>query len=848
MKTKFSLFLLIVLCFSLLGEKPQVVRALQPLARSNPEKPFVPGEVIVGLPTGQRAAQYKSQAQALAGQVNAQVAKISDNTVLFRFDESVDVLAQAEQMAAMSGVTYAEPNYIFSIPEPNPGDGTPGDIEDTPVPLPNNKNEAVSVKDLQRQKPPSSAILPPYPNDQSLGNSWGWWNTNSDVVWQDMAAGAMICSLDSGVDGGHPELAGMVVNGKDVVNLDSVADDDKGHGTHVAGIMAAKSNNTNGIPGMSRSKILAVKILNSQGSGNSFDIAEGIKFCANNTSVKVLNMSWGSYAASFTIYNALDYAINTKGKLAVAAAGNASYPDFMFPAAWAADFACNDGSSTYPSSCYPYNTISHGLISVGAGRSNWSSAYDTNQDGYLWVDTDGDGARDPGEDYSMLQCAAYFSNYGPWVQIVAPGEDILSTVPVSYPFNDQYRYDVDADGDGYDYSSGTSMAAPFVSGVAARLFSAGSAVFGTTAVNNTNVKNRLLFTGTPLTLAVDPHTDLYWGYDSTSGNPSATGYFRGEAPYCWPNNSQGGEYGMSNTVYLDAAAAMNRATLFAFISNAINGLPLTGAVISAYQGTAVKNQVLLASKTSNLVVMPNLRRGDTYDVKVNMVGFTSGAVTVSRVTLDSSYGYQTGASLAVSIPPTGKITGVVDWTVPTGLTDMDLYAWTPNVSGIGWVVGYYGMISNQPYLGPGTLVTLPYARWNRDGGFSDGTFDFSKEESITILPRPGYSTTPYYNLTKNDFYDFLLTDYGNGALNANDIYFRVWVGGKIIATVQKSAICNTAGGETWWEPGFFQLNKFYAWDKCGTSATYAGGGIWPYSGMDSAFTAQGLVPTQRLKK
>src|SRR5262249_10523641 len=131
-----------------------------------------------------------------------------------------------------------------------------------------------------------------YPIDPSLYSQWGWAYVNADIVWPDTKS-AMVAVVDTGVDALHPDLMGQVVNGFDFVNNDTVAADDNGHGTHVAGIIAAKVNDKNGIAGVSRSKIYAVKVLDATGSGTLFDVAQGIRKAADYPSVKVINISLG---------------------------------------------------------------------------------------------------------------------------------------------------------------------------------------------------------------------------------------------------------------------------------------------------------------------------------------------------------------------------------------------------------------------------------------------------------------------------------------------------------------------------------------------------------------------------
>ncbi len=162
----------------------------------------------------------------------------------------------------------------------------------------------------------------------------------------------------------------------------------------------------------------------------------------------------------------------------------------------------------------------------------------------------------------------------------------------------------------------------------------------------------------------------------------------------------------------------------------------------------------------------------------------------------------------------GRIGVVAAWEWWGGL---DLYIWLPNVSSPGGVVGA-GYSGHSSDLGPGLLSDFPRACWNRDGGSGDRL----SSESVSIVPRPGFPTMPYYNRTGNDYYDFLLADYGSGDPN-QPITLRVWVGGKMIGYVDKTDACDS--GEDWWYAGWLEFGAFTPVDSCGSSVLrpYAGG-------------------------
>ncbi|NIK62300.1 S8 family serine peptidase [Kribbella shirazensis] len=207
----------------------------------------------------------------------------------------------------------------------------------------------------------------------------------------------IVAVLDTGVDAGHPDLAGRLVPGYNATSTTRPNPvDDNGHGTMTLGIIAANANNGVGIAGVGWSaKAMPVKVAGSTGIANDLDIVEGIDWAITHGAT-VLNLSFASPGDNPVLHDAIKRAI-AKGVVVVAAAGNDGSAVLQYPAA-------------YPE-----------VIAVGA----------TNAGAVL---TD-------------------FSSYGDWVDIAAPGWDVLST---TLRGTSQYAY-----------CSGTSCAAPIVAGVAA---------------------------------------------------------------------------------------------------------------------------------------------------------------------------------------------------------------------------------------------------------------------------------------------------------------------------------------------------------------------------------------------
>ena len=150
------------------------------------------------------------------------------------------------------------------------------------------------------------------------------------------SAAVTIAIVDSGVDLGHPDLAGKLVPGTDIVNNDNDPQDDNGHGTHVAGIAAAMTNNLVGVAGVSwGARIMPVKVLDALGGGSTSNVAAGIVWAADHNA-DVINLSLGCGILScpdppVTLGNAIEYAYG-KGITLVAAAGNLGTSFVYYPA------------------------------------------------------------------------------------------------------------------------------------------------------------------------------------------------------------------------------------------------------------------------------------------------------------------------------------------------------------------------------------------------------------------------------------------------------------------------------------------------------------------------------------
>ena len=222
----------------------------------------------------------------------------------------------------------------------------------------------------------------------------------------------VVAVVDSGVDYSHPDLQDRMVPGFDFVNLDDDPADDHGHGTHVAGIVAAEPDNGTGVAGVSwGARIMPLKVCPEDGGCGTFEVASAIAYAVQG-GAKVVNLSLAGAAGGCPRELELAATLaESRDVLLVAGAGNSA----------------QDGNPVmYPAAC-------DGYVAVGATAL-----------GDRW---------------------APFSEHGDYLDLSAPGVGVPSTIPPGLAGMQD-----NPTTPGYGPADGTSMATPHVAGLAALLF------------------------------------------------------------------------------------------------------------------------------------------------------------------------------------------------------------------------------------------------------------------------------------------------------------------------------------------------------------------------------------------
>ncbi|MDO9557995.1 MAG: S8 family peptidase [Coriobacteriia bacterium] len=201
---------------------------------------------------------------------------------------------------------------------------------------------------------------------------WGIDRINADAAWATTTGDPVkVAIVDTGIDTTHPDLAANVMGGMSAVNYTRKYTDDNGHGTHVAGIVAALDNSI-GVVGVGPDiDLYAVKVLNRKGSGYVSDIIEGLGWCQR-TEMDVVNMSLGTSSDLQSFHDAVS-ALYESGTVIVAAAGNDGIGSAVnYPAAYSEAIAV---SATTQTDGLAYFTCTGPEVELSAPGSSIYSTY-----------------------------------------------------------------------------------------------------------------------------------------------------------------------------------------------------------------------------------------------------------------------------------------------------------------------------------------------------------------------------------------------------------------------------------------------------------------------------------------
>lgn len=269
---------------------------------------------------------------------NSQESTTSDNStvrLLIKFDQTSDDAYGLGTTASIATANASITSFDSSL-------STLGwNIIDVPA------DQAEQIASELQQLPGIVEVTPDYPLELTWeptdpgyqqGRQWSLETIGTEIAWEfSMGTGVVVAVLDTGIDTNHPDLKNNIVPGYNFVDDNTDVSDQCGHGTHVAGVIAAEANNDNGGIGIAHeAKIMPIKVIGETCRGSHSALMKGIKYAADQ-GVRILVITSGSTYRHTGVRDAILYA-REKGALVVVSAGNTGKEEEFYPGSFEESF------------------------------------------------------------------------------------------------------------------------------------------------------------------------------------------------------------------------------------------------------------------------------------------------------------------------------------------------------------------------------------------------------------------------------------------------------------------------------------------------------------------------------